>query len=212
MAATTARTRRIALRSLSGGGDSTGRSLRRAPASLLPPFSLASSIVAGCYYSVVPVARPPSLLAYPSYVATQVTKAAQRCLLDAFGEHDLRGAHVAVLAALADLGPLSQQELADSLDIDKSHMVGFVDDLDARGLVRRDKDPSDRRRHQVRLTSAGQKLLPRLLAAAARSDDRLFAVLTEAERATLKTLLQRVLEACDTARRSGGTADPQDTT
>ena len=37
---------------------------------------------------------------------------------------------MAVLLALADLGAQSQQDLADRLDLDKSHMVGFVDHLD----------------------------------------------------------------------------------
>jgi DNA-binding MarR family transcriptional regulator len=48
--------------------------------------------------------------------------------------------HAAILAALSDFGPLAQYELADRLDIQRSHLVGYVDLLEQRELVQRERD------------------------------------------------------------------------
>jgi DNA-binding MarR family transcriptional regulator len=100
-----------------------------------------------------------SLLALPSYLAGNVARTGHRLLLEALAEHDLRLAHFAVLAALADFGPLAQHELADRLDINRSHLVGHLDHVEQRGLVARDGDPDNRRRQRVALTAAGSALL-----------------------------------------------------
>lgn len=144
--------------------------------------------------------RPPSLLALPSYLAGNVARIGHRLLLEALAEHDLRLAHFAVLAALSDFGALAQHELADRLDINRSHLVGYVDHIEQRGLVRRDRDPEDRRRQRVALTAAGGGLLRDLRAMAKRSQADFLGVLSASERETLLALLRKVLEASDEAR------------
>lgn len=144
--------------------------------------------------------RPPSLLALPSYLAGNVARIGHRLLFEALAEHDLRLAHFAVLAALSDFGPLAQHELADRLDLNRSHLVGYVDDIEQRGLVRRDRDPQDRRRQRVTLTPPGRTLVRRLQAVARRSQADFLHALSEPERETLVGLLRRVLQADDEAR------------
>ena len=80
----------------------------------------------------------------------------------ALSECGLKLIHHGVLTALDDLGRLSQQQLADSLDFDKSHLVGHIDHLENHGLVKRGRNPSDRRRNQAVITAAGQALLGEL--------------------------------------------------
>lgn len=144
--------------------------------------------------------RPPTLLGLPSYLAGNVARIGHRLLFAALSEHDLRLAHFAVLTALSDFGPLAQHELADRLDLNRSHLVGYVDDIERRGLVRRDRDPEDRRRQRVALTGSGRTLLASLLEFADRSQTEFLQVLSEPERETLISLLGRVLRADDTAR------------
>src|SRR3954447_1381260 len=113
--------------------------------------------------------RPPTLLALPSYVAGNVARIGHRLLFEALTEHDLRLVHFAILTALSDFGPLAQHELADRLNVNRSHLVGYLDEIERRKLVRRDREPGDRRRQQVALTPAGRKLLGPLQDVARRS-------------------------------------------
>ena len=106
----------------------------------------------------------------------------------------------AVLAALDDLGPLSQQQLADSLDFDKSHLVAQLDRLEERGLVKRMPDQTDRRRKQLLLTAAGKALVGELEPIARRSQKDLLDSLSADEQRTLISLLRRVVGANDAAR------------
>ncbi len=144
--------------------------------------------------------RPTSLLALPSYLAGNVARAGHRLLVPALAEHDMRLGHAAILAALSDFGPLAQYELADRLDIQRSHLVGYVDLLEQRGLVQRERDPQDRRRQNVALTRSGRALWGRLQRVAGRSQAGLLDALSESERETLLSLLSRVLNAHDQAR------------
>lgn len=144
--------------------------------------------------------RPPSLLALPSYLAGNVARIGHRLLLEALAEHDLRLAHFAVLAALSDFGPLAQHELADRLDINRSHLVGYVDHIEQLGLVRRDRDPEDRRRQRVAPTAAGRELVRDLHAVAKRSQADFLSALSKSERKTLLALLRKVLGASDETR------------
>jgi MarR family transcriptional regulator, lower aerobic nicotinate degradation pathway regulator len=164
--------------------------------------------VAKCNHCGMPVSavsrRPASLTRYATYLATQVAKAAQRPLTDGLADQALRPPHFAVLCAVHDGGPLTQQQLADQLDIDKSHMVGFVDELDDRGLVERRKDPSDRRCHQIHLTPQGRVLLPELHRAAEHADAAAHEALSPAELDQLRSLLERVLAVTDRGRTLPG--------
>jgi DNA-binding MarR family transcriptional regulator len=146
--------------------------------------------------------RPPTLLDLPSYLAGAVARVGHRLLVEALGQHDLRLPHFAVLTALSDFGPVAQHELADRLAINRSHLVGYLDDIEQRGLVQRERDPADRRRQHVALTPRGRTQLRRLHKVARHSQAEFLQALSEPERQTLVTLLRRVLSAAD--RRGTG--------
>jgi DNA-binding MarR family transcriptional regulator len=139
-------------------------------------------------------------MALPSYVAGQVSRFGRRYLAEVLAEHDLLLVHHAILCAVRDLGPRSQQEIANILDVDKSHLVHRIDQLEDRGLLRREPDRSDRRRYRVTLTPAGRRLVTRLQVAAEASQQQFLTPLSAGERATLIDLLRRVVEANDELR------------
>jgi DNA-binding MarR family transcriptional regulator len=97
-----------------------------------------------------------------------------------------------VLALLDEEPRETQAMIADALGYDRSHLVGVLDDLEARELIERRRDPADRRRHLVSLTPAGKKAVARLRVVARRVDDEFFEPLGDEERAQLRTLLTRV--------------------
>jgi MarR family 2-MHQ and catechol resistance regulon transcriptional repressor len=64
-----------------------------------------------------------------------------------------------VLEALHHLGPLSQTEIAKKILKSTGNITLVIDNLEKRGLVKRERDPEDRRYYAVRLTADGKKLI-----------------------------------------------------
>ena len=111
----------------------------------------------------------------------------------AYGALGIGKPALVALAVLVAEGPLRQARLSERTGIDRATLVAVLNELEERGLARRDPDPGDRRAHAVSATAAGRRLLVR--AARLEADDDFFAVLSAKERATLDALLVRVIAA-----------------
>jgi DNA-binding MarR family transcriptional regulator len=99
----------------------------------------------------------------------------------------------AALSILAAEGPISQQGLGERLVCDRTTMVELMDDLERRGLTKRQRNPSDRRAYAIELSARGQRVLRQADERLTAAEDILFAPLSTAERAQLRDLLQRLL-------------------
>lgn len=100
--------------------------------------------------------------------------------------------HYSVLALLHVQPHKAQSTIAEALAVDPSQLVGILDTLEQRGLIARERDAADRRRHVVSLTSEGRRELVRLRATIERLEDELLAPLDADSRKTLHTLLLRL--------------------
>ena len=98
-----------------------------------------------------------------------------------------------LLILLQGEGPQSQVVISQRVGLDRTSVMRTVDLLESRGLVRRDPDPSDRRKHSVVLTDAGDKLLTQTLAKVRQAEDEVTKVLSEHEQKQLLSLLKRIL-------------------
>lgn len=107
---------------------------------------------------------------------------------------------VGVLRAIGAAPGRSQQALADEFGVPPSRMVGFIDELEARGLVRRGRDDRDRRVHLLELSEAGEEMLVELAAVARAAERELLAGLTAGERRQLGQWLTRIADRQGLAR------------
>jgi DNA-binding MarR family transcriptional regulator len=98
-----------------------------------------------------------------------------------------------VLNLLADQGPLSQHEIGQLLNIDRTTMVDLIDQLEREGIVKRALNPRDRRSHAVTLTVTGKAKQKRAMRAFDGAVDDFFAPLSTAERKQFAQMLRRLL-------------------
>jgi DNA-binding MarR family transcriptional regulator len=85
-------------------------------------------------------------------------------------------------------------EMARGIGVDPSYVTALVDDLDARGLARREPAPYDRRVKIIVLTAAGKKLAGEIDSVLS-VPPAAFSSLTSAELRQLRDLLEKVLAA-----------------
>tara|TARA_R110002110_G_scaffold86240_2_gene225078 strand:+ start:758 stop:1231 length:474 start_codon:yes stop_codon:yes gene_type:complete len=128
-----------------------------------------------------------------------------------FGNHAVRLGELVLARAEAALAPLdlkalaydtmicildghgmSQQDLSRRLGIYAPKMVGLLDDLEKRGLVERKINPSDRRRHELVLTTSGHDILQRAAVIGAALEEELFGGIPDKDKAHFIALVQQL--------------------
>jgi len=137
---------------------------------------------------------PQELVESTTFLLKRLGFAAKDRTLAAYEETGLHPYHHAVLLVLDEGAPETQGSIADTLGYDRGQLVGLLDELEERELVERKRDPNDRRRHVVRLTPAGKKMLRRLRTLSGQMEDDFLAPLDEGQREALHSLLLRLAE------------------
>ena len=131
-----------------------------------------------------------------SRIAALVDQAMDRVL----EPHGLTGGDFVVLAALRRSGTpyqLTPTALSRSMMVSSGGTTKRLDRLEARGLIRRDPDPTDRRGTLVTLTNAGLATIDTVASEHAQNEKRLVATLSPNQRKTLTRLLRELLLALE---------------
>lgn len=126
------------------------------------------------------------------YLLSRLGFESRRRFTESIAHLGIRPAHYGVLAVLAESAPVAQTELAEALGADRGWLVGLLDELEAKGLVRRASDPRDRRRHAVSLTPEGKRCRREAGRIARRVEGELLRGLAPGEREHLRTLLRQM--------------------
>jgi len=123
-----------------------------------------------------------------SRTARLATTAFERAMSDAGGT--AAAFQVLVLVRSGEWG--TQAGMAEAMGITGATLTHHLNAMEARGLVRRWREPTNRRVQRVELTDEGAALFDRLRRVATRHDQRLRSKLTAAEVAQLAALLGKV--------------------
>jgi DNA-binding MarR family transcriptional regulator len=99
-----------------------------------------------------------------------------------------------VLSNLELVDGQSQQQLADAIGLHRNNMVALIDELEAKGWVRRERNQQDRRASSIRLTPAGARIVRQVSGLIPAVEQDIARSLSAEERATLAALLRRVAD------------------
>jgi MarR family 2-MHQ and catechol resistance regulon transcriptional repressor len=108
------------------------------------------------------------------------------------GAFDIGLSDFAILEVLLHKGPLLVNEIGRRIELTSGAITSAVDRLEARGLVRRAADLTDRRARVIHLTAEGEAYIQPIFAFHKQAMDDAASGLSAAERATLIELLKKL--------------------
>ena len=106
----------------------------------------------------------------------------------------LRIVTFSALGIVVENPDISQTQLAQALQIERSGVVVIVDELENADLISRNKVEGDRRSYALRATLKGRNLWSRTEKLVHQHEDGILSGLSGTERETLKALLGRIIE------------------
>jgi DNA-binding MarR family transcriptional regulator len=115
-------------------------------------------------------------------------------------DHTVPGHQVSMSQAFAlheldTEAPLSQQELAERLRLEKSSVSRMAAEMERRGLLVRERDPDNHRQYRLRLTDKGRTMHARMASSFHARYEQWVGDLTGAERAALLKGLPALVRA-----------------
>ena len=90
---------------------------------------------------------------------------------------------------------LDQRTLAGKIGFDTSTIGAVIDRLEARGLIRRNASPTDKRVRLLTLTKDGSAFLDKVMPAMLRAQDRMLAPLAKDDQQRLMSMIKTVVDA-----------------
>jgi DNA-binding MarR family transcriptional regulator len=140
-----------------------------------------------------PSEPPPSV----AFAVSRLWFAVSQALAEGLKPLGIELQHFGLLRVLLFTEGESQKAIGASLSIAPNRMVTLVDDLEARGAVKRIKHPNDRRAHALSLTPKGRKLFEKALEVAMSTEARLCENISDAQRRELLELLGQLNDLTD---------------
>ncbi|MBS2030557.1 MAG: MarR family transcriptional regulator [Deltaproteobacteria bacterium] len=136
--------------------------------------------------------------------ATGVVRARLDKLLS---EHELTENQMGVLATLMQQGPQCQRALAEKIAATGASVTLLVDQLEARGLVRRERNENDRRFVTVNLTADGKRFIEKIFPGHSQAISESLGGLTASEQAELARLCAKLGQHAEGLSHAGDEED-----
>lgn len=106
--------------------------------------------------------------------------------------HNMTSPQLVALLAISQLGQGTLSSIGRAIQLSPSTVVGIVDRLEEKGLVRRERDTKDRRNVFVRVTVSGQLVVANAPSALPEGFSVALSALPEADRQTLLVALDQL--------------------
>jgi len=129
---------------------------------------------------------------YVGFRLRRVQNQLSRDFAAAMASQGLRSGLPSSLAIISANPGISQSELSQEVALDKSVTVTIVDELEKFGWAERRRSTSDRRRHALYITPAGEARLEEILSVMEQTESAVLHQLTPAELHLLSELLDRM--------------------
>jgi DNA-binding MarR family transcriptional regulator len=148
---------------------------------------------------IAPESTPPGIAKrWPTLLMIKLGRITLHRFTEALEPFGIRPRHMAALIELRDRGEVTQQSLCGQLHLDPTNLVAILNELEQQGYATRRRDPEDRRRHLVEVSTKGIAVIEKVSEVMDGVEDDLLDGLEPAERAQLEDLLTSIWE------RSGG--------
>jgi len=115
-------------------------------------------------------------------------------------KYSLTPPQFAMLAFLWKRDGLSQIQLGNCMNTDRTTISGIVDRLEKDGLVTRRRDPEDRRTYLINLTPRAFALQDEMEEMATQAKYEVTAMLSDGEKEQLERILRKILDAAAATR------------
>jgi DNA-binding MarR family transcriptional regulator len=102
---------------------------------------------------------PQALRDSTAFLITRAQQYAHREFLAALQPLGIEPRHFGTMRALRIVGPATQGQLGELLDVSPATVVQIVDHLEDQGLVTRERDPADRRVYRLHLTADAERVV-----------------------------------------------------
>ena len=113
-------------------------------------------------------------------------------VISALGKKGLHFGQGKILEILLDLGKLNQREIGRLMDIKPATVTNQVKNMEAKGLIKRRKDPKDDRFMNVTLTPKGKEAANFMISVMVQAEEDVRAIFTKKEIDMLQKPLEKL--------------------
>ncbi len=112
---------------------------------------------------------------------------------EAVSPYEISTAQFVILSTLHNEGGESACELCKLMDYDRGAMSRMIDRLERKGLVRRVRQPGERRMITLQITAAGEAVLPKMQSCVVGVFNRFLRGISKSEVRQAESVLRRML-------------------
>jgi DNA-binding MarR family transcriptional regulator len=147
--------------------------------------------------TLLPVPDPEAdlrLRRFTGYLMKRAFNVVQDDLTRVLEQFDLRLLSFSALQIVVEFPDITQTQLAQMLDVERSNIVVVLDKLEDAGLLTRNAVPNNRRAYALRTTLAGRRLAEKAINAVAEHEARLFAGIDPDDLARMRAALAKIAQ------------------